>query len=210
VYTRGVTDLAEPLIDEGRTETKGERTRRRLIELATERFGRRGYRATSVSEIARAAGLTQAAVYAYFANKEELFMASVDADAEALLAEAGDILEQAPISSLVPAFLIEMFTALDRHPLARRVLAGQEAEAIPRLVELPALAHFSELMAERLRDGQATGDVRSDVDAADLAAGIESLVLGLLFSIVQSGGLATPRHQTGVVAAFDAMVRPPR
>ena len=49
-----ITDDAEPA-------TKGERTRRRLLELAIERFGERGYRATSVSEIARAAGLTQAA-----------------------------------------------------------------------------------------------------------------------------------------------------
>ena len=46
------------------TETKGERTRRRLLELAVRRFADEGYRATSVSAIARDAGITQAAVYA--------------------------------------------------------------------------------------------------------------------------------------------------
>lgn len=188
--------------------TKGERTRARLIELSIDRFGSRGFRRTSVSEIARAAGLTQAAAYAYFANKEELFLAAVDADAAALLEEASAAADGTPIGQLVPAMIIHLFTALDRHPLARRVLAGQEPDAIGRLVDMPALTAFSTLIAERLAEGQSVGDVRSDIDPLVLAGGIESLVLGLLFSVVQSGGLATPRHQLGVVAAFDAMLRP--
>lgn len=204
-----MTDLAAR--PEGLTEvpaTKGERTRARLIELAIDRFGSRGFRRTSVSEIARAAGLTQAAAYAYFANKEELFLAAVDADAASLLDEATVAAEGTPIQSLVPAFIIHLFTLMDSHPLARRVLAGQEPEVIGRLVELPALRTFSGTIADRLREAQADGEVRPDIDPDTMAAGIESLVLGILFSTVQSGGLATPRHQEGVVAAFDAMLRP--
>jgi AcrR family transcriptional regulator len=206
-----MTDLAErsELADEPDTPaTKGERTRARLIELAIGRFGTRGFRRTSVSEIARAAGLTQAAAYAYFANKEDLFMAAVDSDASSLLDEAAQAAADTPAANLVPTFIIHLFMLLDRHPLARRILAGEEPEAIPRLVELPALRHFSDIMADRLRDAQTRSEVRTDIDAALLAAGIESLVLGILFSTVQSGGLATPRHQSGVVAAFDAMLRP--
>ncbi|MDZ7732074.1 MAG: helix-turn-helix domain-containing protein [Acidimicrobiia bacterium] len=86
---------------DGRTdETKGERTRRRLLEIAVEQFGRRGFRGTSVSEIAREAGLTQAAVYAYFDNKTALFDAAVDADADAIIrraeAETADVEPAAP------------------------------------------------------------------------------------------------------------------
>ncbi|MCC5950840.1 MAG: TetR/AcrR family transcriptional regulator [Acidimicrobiia bacterium] len=203
-----MSDTAEVIADRPTTETKGERTRRTLLELAIDRFGRRGYRATSVSEIARAAGLTQAAVYAYFANKEDLFDAAVDADAEALLRGARTQVEDVPVTSLVPAFLISVFGLLEAHPLAQRVLAGQESEVMPRLVDLPAIRQFTAFVAEKLSDGQAAGAVRSDIETDDLAAGMEALVLGLLFSLVQSGGVATPRHQRGVVAAFDAMVRP--
>ena len=64
--------------------TKGDRTRRRLLDLAVRRFAADGYRRTSVSDIARDADLTPAAVYAYFAGKEALFQAAVDADASAL------------------------------------------------------------------------------------------------------------------------------
>lgn len=203
-----VADVAGPT--SGPTlSPKGERTRARLTELAIDRFGSRGFRRTSVSEVARAAGLTQAAVYAYFANKEELFQAAVDADAEALLDQATARVRETPIHSLVPAFIVHLFTALDDHPLARRVLAGQEPDVIARLVDLAALHRFSAQIAERIRTAQQAGEARTDVDPVVLAAGIESLVLGILFSTVQLGGLATRRHQDGVVAAFDALLRPP-
>src|ERR671910_1608635 len=67
---------------------KGERTRQRLLEIAVRRFAADGFRRTSVSDIAREAGLTPAAAYAYFAGKDGLFQAAVDADASALIEAA--------------------------------------------------------------------------------------------------------------------------
>jgi AcrR family transcriptional regulator len=189
-------------------ETKGERTRRRLLELAIAHFGSKGFRATSVSEIARAAGLTQAAVYAYFSNKEEFFIAAVDADATSLIAESRAAVAGTPIRQFIPAWIVELFSRLDRHPLARRVLAGQEPEVVARLIELPALAAATAQFERELREAQARGEVRADVDARRIAAGAEALIVSLLFTTVQVGGLATRRHQSGVVEAFDAMLRP--
>ena len=203
----GMTDLAERDLS---AETKGERTRRRILEIAIDRFGQRGYRATSVSEIARSAGLTQAASYAYFDSKESLFRAAVDRDASALIDEVGLMVEDVPVSQLIPSVIVYAVMALSGHPLAHRVLAGHEPDEVPRLVELPALRMFGELIADRLAEAQKHGEVRDDLDAQVLAAGIESLVMGLLFTTIQSGGAATPRHQVGVVEAFDLMIRPPR
>jgi AcrR family transcriptional regulator len=203
----GMTDLAERDLS---AETKGERTRRRILEFAIDRFGQRGYRATSVSEIARSAGLTQAASYAYFDSKESLFRAAVDRDASALIDEVGLMVEDVPVSQLIPSVIVYAVMALSGHPLAHRVLAGHEPDEVPRLVELPALRMFGELIADRLAEAQKHGEVRDDLDAPVLAAGIESLVMGLLFTTIPSGGAATPRHQVGVVEAFDLMIRPPR
>lgn len=192
-----------------RAETKGERTRRRLLELAIERFGARGYRATSVSEIARLAGVTQAATYAYFASKEDLFVAAVDADAEGLINDAHEQVEDTPIRLLFPSFIVMLIAGLDQHPLARRVLSGQEPEAVRRLRDLPALRHFADLVEEQMREAQARGEIRGDIDPAILIGGIEAIVVALLYSSVQSGGEASPRAQVGVVEAFDALLRPP-
>src|SRR5947209_18401531 len=67
--------------------TKGERTRQVLLDAAIARFGRDGYRGTSVAEIARDARLSGTAAYAYFPNKEALFVAAVDEDAAAVIEE---------------------------------------------------------------------------------------------------------------------------
>ncbi len=189
-------------------ETKGERTRRRILEIAIERFGLRGYRATSVSEIARAADLTQAAAYAYFENKEALFQAAVDTDAGALIDEVTERVAGTPIRDLIPSVILWAVVGLDAHPLARRLLSGQEPDEIPRLVELSAMRRFGSLLAAELTQAKNRGEIRVDLDPDLLAAGLESLVLGLLFTTVLSGSSATQRHLDGVVEAFDLMLRP--
>lgn len=201
-----MTDLAERISP---AETKGERTRRRILEIAVERFGNRGFRGTSVSEIARAAGLTQAASYAYYESKESLFLAAVDADATALIEEAHAMVEGTPIRTLLPAYVVFLVAALENHPLAKRVLGGHEPEAVPRLVGLPAQGLFGSMIAEQVQRAKARGEVRQDVDPELFAAGAESMVMALLFATVQAGGAAQPRHQVGVVEAFDLMLRPP-
>lgn len=204
-----MTDVADRVGEASSPETKGERTRRRILELAVEHFGARGYRATSVSEIARAAGLTQAASYAYFHSKDALFAAAVDEDASALLHEAWEQATGTPIRQLVPSLTLFLIAGLDAHPLARRVLAGQEPDAVPRLVNLPAVERFGSQVAAELRAAQERGEIRADFDPRVLASGLESIVMGLLFSTVLAQGETNPRYLVGLVEAFDLLLRPP-
>ena len=190
------------------TESKGERTRRRLLDLAIEQFGAYGYRHTSMAEITRAAGLTQAASYAYFASKADLFREAVDEDAAALIGEAaGQVVAMEP-RQLLPGLVLFLGGALANHPLTRRVLQGQEPDAIEQLVDLPAVHSIGSLVAEAIRNGQATGDVRTDIDPDVVGAGAEALCLGLTMTLAMGGGATTQRHAFGVVSAFDAMLRP--
>jgi AcrR family transcriptional regulator len=194
----------------GRTAAtrKGERTRSRLLELAIEQFGQAGFRATSVTEIAHGTGIGQAAVYAYFANKRELFLAAVDTDATALVREAIDRARPGPAARLPIRLVVELFAGVDAHPLARRVLAGQEPDVLVDLLELPAITVGTDLLIEELVSAQARGEVRADLDAHAIAPGVEGLVLSMLLATVQVGRLGSPRRQAGVVAAFDALFQP--
>jgi len=194
--------------DDAGAETKGERTRRRLLEIAIERFGERGYRAASVSEIARSAGLTQAAVYAYFDSKEALFDAAVDADAAAAINETSRKSRDVPANQLVPMLLILLLGTIDQHPLAKRVLAGREPDALRRLVNLPALADLTTAIAARVAEAQARGDVRPDIDADMFSNGAEAILLSLLMSVVQVGASTEARRQMGVLSIFDTVLRP--
>lgn len=189
-------------------ETKGVRTRRRLLEIAIERFGTQGYRGTSVSEIAREAGVTQAAVYAYFQSKEQLFDAAVDADAEAAILGAANGVRDTPAGQLVPMVLVLLVGGLGNHPLAERVLAGKEPDTLPRLVDLPALGQLRALIADRVRAAQETGEVRADIDPDQFADGAEAVLLSLLMSITVIGQATEIRRQLGVLTIFDAALRP--
>jgi AcrR family transcriptional regulator len=58
-------------------QRKGEQTRQAILHAAIDRFGRDGFRSTSVADIARDAAVSGTLAYAYFPNKEALFLAAV-------------------------------------------------------------------------------------------------------------------------------------
>jgi len=77
----------DPSAPAGQAESKGAQTRRAILSSAIARFGREGYRATSVADIARDAAVGGSVAYAYFPNKEALFLAAVDEDAAGVIDE---------------------------------------------------------------------------------------------------------------------------
>jgi AcrR family transcriptional regulator len=188
---------------------KGERTRRRLLDIAVQRFAADGFRRTSVSDIAREAGLTPAAAYAYFAGKDGLFHAAVDADAGALI-EAARMAGAKGASAREQLFLFvgELRERVDDHPLARRVLSGLEPEVVARLLTIPSLVALTAALADELAEAQAASDIRPDVDPAELAVGLETIVLALLMAELQTGLTVEPERQAGVLAVMDAALRP--
>ena len=190
---------------------KGERTRQRLLDIAVRRFAADGFRRTSVSDIAREAGLTPAATYAYFAGKEGLFQAAVDADASALI-DAARTAGGGGGSARDRLFLFvaALWERVDEHPLARRVLSGLEPEVAARLVTIPSLVALTADLADELADAQAAGEIRADVDPAELAVGLETIVLALLMAELQTGLTVEPERRNGVVALVDAALRPTR
>ncbi|WP_211177993.1 TetR/AcrR family transcriptional regulator [Pseudonocardia acidicola] len=56
------------------TSTRADAQRRRVLAASVEIFGRQGYRATSMNEIAAGVGLSKPTLYHYFRNKEELLV----------------------------------------------------------------------------------------------------------------------------------------
>ncbi len=57
---------------------KGEARREEILDRAVEAFGKFGYHATSMREIAKVCGLSQAGLLHYYPNKEALLLALVD------------------------------------------------------------------------------------------------------------------------------------
>ncbi|WP_166395016.1 TetR/AcrR family transcriptional regulator [Rubrobacter marinus] len=58
--------------------TKGERTRRRIVERAAPVFNTRGYFGASMGDLVRETGLEKGGIYNHFGSKEELALAAFD------------------------------------------------------------------------------------------------------------------------------------
>jgi AcrR family transcriptional regulator len=191
----------------GESGTKGAHTRRVIMAAATARFGREGYRATSVADIARDAAVGGTVAYAYFPTKEALFLAAVDEDAAAVIEEGLDAAVSQPGDrDWRQALFFALIDALERHPLARRLLGGLEPEVTDRVLEIGALADLRRACADRLRVEQAAGLARPDIDPVVIANGVVAIMLSLLMSVVQLGEAATS-YGDEVTAVFAAAIQ---
>lgn len=186
--------------------TKGEQTRRAILVAAIERFGRDGFRATSVADIAREAGVSGTAAYAYFPNKEALFLAAIDEDAAAVIHEGLSVLEGPSLEEWRRSLVFTLIDSVERHPLARRLLSGLEPEVTDRVMGIPALEELRKAIAERLRSEQAAGVVRADIDPVVIGNGVVAIVLSLLVAMVQVDRTAALTYADDVAAVFAAAI----
>jgi AcrR family transcriptional regulator len=184
---------------------KGEQTRRAILAAAIERFGSDGYKTTSVAKIARDAGVGGTITYAYCPNKEALFLAALDEDAAGVIEEGtACVFDATNPDQWRSELIITLLDAVDRHPLARRVLSGLEPHVTGRVIEIPALTELRKAVAERLRSEQATGAVRHDIDPVTVGSGVVVIVISLLTSILQFGREGVEGYGPDVIAVFSA------
>ncbi|MDA8183772.1 MAG: TetR/AcrR family transcriptional regulator [Actinomycetota bacterium] len=189
---------------------RGSITRQAVLDAAIARFGREGFRAASVADIARDASVGGTVPYAYFAGKEALFFAAVDEDAAGVIREGLSSLDEVTsIRAWPERVILTLLDALERHPLARRLLAGLEPEVTVRVLDMPALAELRKAAAEQLRVDQDKGQVRSDIDPVVIANGLVAIVLSLLMSLVQLGPAGVTLYGEEVAAVLAAAIEVP-
>lgn len=190
--------------------SKGAQTRETILRAAITRFARDGFRTTSVADVAREAGVSGTLVYAYFPNKEALFLAAIDEDAADLIQIAVDHLHEFidHDDSWRATLIVTLVAAIENHPLARRILAGLEPDVTVRVLEIPALEELRKLIAERIRSEQLDGRARSDIDPMTIANGLVSIHLSLLMSVTQLGADAIATYAPGVISVMEAALLP--
>jgi AcrR family transcriptional regulator len=195
----------------GAVRTKGAQTRQAILDAAIARFGREGYRSTSVADIARDASVGGTVAYAYFPSKEALFLTAVDEDAAAVIRDGlRCAMGESGSRQWRQTFIFTVIDVLDRHPLARRLFAGLEPDVSDRVLEIPALAELRKAYAERLRTEQLGGTVRPDIDPVAIANGVVAIMLSLLMSVVQLGGTVVTAYWADIAAVIEAAIdRPP-
>lgn len=88
-------------------------TRKKILKSAQRLFSRRGYERTSLSDVAKFAGVTRGAIYWHFESKEDLLLALLNSLAKEIFAdqilyEASSIDEPDPLGKLKKSLLVMM------------------------------------------------------------------------------------------------------
>src|SRR5215813_6655669 len=143
--------------------------RAHMLALAAELFAQKGYRATTVREIADAAGILSGSLYHHFDSKESIgdeilssFINEVLADYRGAVASAGS--PRAVIEQIVRS----TSRTLARHRAALAMLQNDWSyfAALPRFAYLPnALREIERIWVTQLEAGQESGLFRADLDA---------------------------------------------
>lgn len=158
-----------------RQEAKA-RTRAKVMQAGRELFGELGYDGATIRDIAKRAGMSTGAVFANFTDKTDLFEAIYAEDSELLMDVMRDAAGSDPATGVANR-LSALFAAgyrrsFDNLPMVRAVvvrswLQGDDAEGRMRVQE----RGLSNLIAEVLRDGVKSGELKADLDprlAADM------------------------------------------
>jgi AcrR family transcriptional regulator len=153
--------------------------RERLLRAAADVFAQRGYDGTRVADIARAAGVSNAALYAHFDSKAGLLVEAVRAHGPRLLA---DVLRTDPARPIGDVLLL-VGRRLPRRRDAGGHLVVEALVAARRDPKLATLMHAhlgdrAQWIAELVRSAQLTGDLDPAVPADAVAHFCMLLAMG--------------------------------
>lgn len=137
-----------------------------LLAAALDHFVERGFAATRLDDVARAAGVSKGTLYLYFSSKEELFKAVVRESVIPMLGEAEDMLGQFTGTS---AELLRLLMTTWWEKIGNTKLSGLTKLMIGEAGNFPELAHFyqeevidrsDKLVTAMLERGIARGEIR--------------------------------------------------
>jgi TetR/AcrR family acrAB operon transcriptional repressor len=171
-----------------RTKEEAEKTRQDLLKAALSVFSQKGYAATTLEDVAKEAGVTRGAIYWHFGSKAELYAALLEEYsargseiAQTAVAEGGSMVD------ILRRIFIRLLTAVESDPALRAVMEINlfKTEYSPELSDTLSmqvengrvlLAGISQAMEQ----GIASGELRSDLKAEDLARAFIAFQNGVL------------------------------
>lgn len=168
--------------------TKAERTSQFIIQTVAPIFNKKGYAATSMSDLTIATGLTKGAIYGNFKNKKELALASLNYNLKRILKKIEEKLSSTP-SAIQKLFILTNFYRYYNDytkdfggcPVLNIGIDAnnQQEELVVRVRQIikKIQLHISNIIEE----GKASNEIKPSVDAMLYAKRIFSMIEGAMF-----------------------------
>jgi AcrR family transcriptional regulator len=166
--------------------------RSRILDAAVACFGRKGFHATTISDICREAGISHGAVYRYFPGKEKIIEATHRRDHEERVARNAVIPQEGNFREAFRSWFSGYFrrrAAAESVSITRfRMQFLGEAVRNPRMRNIERLAREDMIggVANVIRGGQQRGVVNSDLNALAVARMLMAIADGFYVQNVMS------------------------
>lgn len=174
---------------------KGTDKRERILRAAIKVFARKGFYATRVSEIAKAAGVADGTIYLYFKNKDDVLISIFEDRISRLLAVLRREIDEADSFEDKLRVVVEVQLGLleGQRDLAEVVTVNlRQSSRLLKQYAAPLFNEYLDLIAAVIAAGQQGGLVRSDLSPRVVATGLWGALDGIALTWALGGKSENP------------------
>ncbi len=143
---------------------KAAERREQIVHAAVELFSRKGFRGTTTREIAEFVGISEAGLFKYFATKEDLYTAIIEAKSktEQVIAKAAAAAARCDDAGVFRAVGLHFLEQTQRDPTLMRLLlfSALEGHELSEMFFRSRVRRLHEFLADYIRSGMAAGRFR--------------------------------------------------
>jgi AcrR family transcriptional regulator len=166
-------------------------SRDEILNVATELFARRGFRATTLAAIAAEIGATDASILHYFDSKREILDAVLDKEDERGRTEFLEMMGSGGLDGL--RRLPQWGELMEQNPVTTSLILVLSAEALSENSELHGqfeqrYRYIRSRIAKTIRQGIERGEIDADVDALHEATALVAFIDGIRLQWFLSDG----------------------
>jgi TetR/AcrR family transcriptional regulator, transcriptional repressor for nem operon len=190
----------------GNAMTKGEATRKRIVEAAAPIFNQHGYEGSSLNDLMEATGLKKGGIYRHFASKEELAAEAFDHSWEAVwnmrlfhVEEKGDGIDR--LKQFITNFVERKSPVAGGCPVLNTAIDADDGNPVLRARVAKAIRSWTLRLESYVEDAKKECKAKPDVNSKAVATLIiASLEGALMMSRIQKSDEAlrlVKSHLTG-------------
>ncbi len=181
--------------------SKGEQTRRRIIERAAPVFNTLGFSGTSMSQLTKATGLEKGGIYNHFPSKEALALAAFDYAVEVVGARFAAALAGVESAPARLAAIVQVFAAYLEAPpipggcpILNTAVEADDTDPLLRARAQAAMTELQKLIGATVKAGVARGELIPTADPRAVATVITATMEGAIMLGRLYGDPAPMRH----------------
>lgn len=201
--------MAEVLDRAQRAEASRAARREVILDAARQVFGERGFRGTTIADIAEAAGIALGTIYIYFKSKEDVFAALNQRLIEIIAASLTSPTGATTVREIVEARIEHVFAACrDHRDLVRLMFLNMDQDSAATMRMREAEEGRFKPMSDMLARARESGMIR-DADPFVMTRLVFGLVTVAVYqAFVVSNGEMADRYRDECAAMITAYLAP--